>query len=291
MKTSDLEWHRDVASEAARSAAEVLMRHFRVGLIAVQHKEKGNLENIATVVDDDAQAAAAAVIAQYFPTAFIVAEESVGPATLNGTLAGESLRHSPHTKDWIRPPQLKDLSEYWLIDALDGTNNYVHGIPFFGASIAFVRNRTPVVGVSFAPSANDLFSSFRGGGARLNGKPIHVGSGHSLEGAIIGCDSPRLLDFQPWPKGLTLRVLGSPVLTMAFVAAGWLEGYIFAQRSGVQQRMGPWDVAAGQILIEEAGGVVRQQDGAPFDFWKRGVVAASSPEVYAQLHHSLQNVS
>jgi inositol-phosphate phosphatase/L-galactose 1-phosphate phosphatase len=168
----------------------------------------------------------------------------IGEETVSATHGSEELTEKPT----------------WLIDPIDGTTNFVHRFPFTCVSIGFAINKVPVVGVVFNPIINELFSAAKGKGAFLNGKQIHVSKTENLKQALIGTGFSVNRDTQTLDKtvdGLRkmlencreVRRAGSAALDMCYVAKGTYD--IFYQPQGVHS----WDVAAGIIIVQEAGGV------------------------------------
>lgn len=165
----------------------------------------------------------------------------------------------------------------WVIDPLDGTTNFAHGLPTFAVSIALEDAGQPVAGVIYDPMRNELFRAIKGGGATLNGEPIHVSGIEQLQSAILVTGFAHTLE-QRRLQGLAwcgllervraLRQTGSAALNLCYVAAGRLEGY---WERGIQ----PWDVSAGALLVSEAGGQVTDREGGPFNAHDRVVVATN----------------
>jgi len=155
-------------------------------------------------------------------------------------------------------------SHVWLIDPLDGTTNFLHGIPHYCVSIALARAGDIVVGVVFDPISGRLFTATRGGGARLDGERIAVSDRDSLAEAVIGTgipfSDPSFMDaYLGSLKAIAIRCAGirragAAALDLAYVAAGWLDGFW-------EKGLNPWDVGAGSLLIEEAGGVISDFSG------------------------------
>jgi myo-inositol-1(or 4)-monophosphatase len=175
----------------------------------------------------------------------------------------------------------------WVVDPLDGTTNYLHGFPVVGVSVALVEDGRPSVGVVHAPFLGQTFLAARGLGARIRkgGKVVEARvSGRPVEQAVVGTGFPfRRKDILPrymaafeacLERFEDLRRPGAAALDLAWVAAGAFEGFF-------ELGLAPWDVAAGALLIEEAGGVVSDWEGGPD--YLRGDVLAGSPAVHAAL--------
>jgi myo-inositol-1(or 4)-monophosphatase len=174
----------------------------------------------------------------------------------------------------------------WLVDPLDGTANFLHGFPVVAVSIALVVDATPVVGVVHAPMLGDTFTALAGGGAHLDGNPIRI-SGRGVAHGICATGFPfrkkteRLGEyFLVFERALTtfedLRRAGAAALDLAWTASGVFDGYF-------EQALGPWDVAAGALLVREAGGVVTDWQGDDAAWLASGDVVAGPPDVHARI--------
>lgn len=154
----------------------------------------------------------------------------------------------------------------WCIDPLDGTNNFARGLPEFSVSVAMVQNNQVQCGVVYDPLLGHLFTAAREQGATLNGQPLRVSERDRLSDSLVMLDWPRR---EPY-RGMIARFLarlvshvdsvrsrGSAALGLCYVAAGWADGYF-------QLTLGPWDVAAGLLIVEEAGGRVTDLRGQPY---------------------------
>ncbi|MGQ9622243.1 MAG: inositol monophosphatase family protein [Candidatus Caldatribacteriaceae bacterium] len=173
------------------------------------------------------------------------------------------------------PEALSDFSHTWVIDPIDGTSNYVHGLPFYGVAISYFFQGEPVLGVIYVPALRELFWAGKGEGAFLNGRRIQVSSINALHKAIFIVGFPhekrRWEVMEPVCAYLlgecqALRSFGSAALGLAYVACGRCEGYI-------QLGLSFYDVAAGACLVQEAGGLVRELSGNGWDFVSRSVCA------------------
>lgn len=171
-----------------------------------------------------------------------------------------------------------DGAHRWIVDPLDGTTNFLHGIPQFAVSIALERNGEIVAGVVFNPATDELYTAERGGGAFLNDRRLRVAARKVLSDCVIGCGVPHLgrghhgkflVELRHvMGEAAGLRRLGSASLDLAYVAAGRMDGFWEAELS-------PWDVAAGLLLIREAGGFVSDMKGGQDIFESRSVVAGN----------------
>ena len=177
----------------------------------------------------------------------------------------------------------------WIVDPLDGTNNFVHGFPMFGVSIALERLGRVVVGVIYDPMRRELFMARQGGGAWLNGRRIHVSATHALARSLLSTGfstqflrhtQPYLRWFQTLQRGSHgVRRLGSTVLSLAAVAAGRLDGFY-------EQDLWPWDMAAGLLLVKEAGGRVTNCSGRVVVL-TAGELVATNGRIHRPLLHAL----
>jgi myo-inositol-1(or 4)-monophosphatase len=170
-------------------------------------------------------------------------------------------------------------SARWLVDPIDGTVNFVHGLPLFAVSIAFEDEATCTAGVVVAPALGYEFAAHRGGGAYLSGERISVSATSRLEEAMLVTGFPydratSGYNFAEWEhfqrRAGACRRLGAASLDLAFVARGWLDGYW-------ESRLQPWDVGAGALLVEEAGGRVTGLTGEPFRAGAGHAVATNGP--------------
>ena len=180
-------------------------------------------------------------------------------------------------------------SSRWIVDPLDGTNNFVHGLPLFGVSIGLEHHGTMVVGVVYDPMRRELFTATRGGGAFLNGRRIHVSPTKRLALSLLstGFSANFLKHPQPylgWFQTLQasshgVRRIGSSVLSLAFVASGRLEGFY-------ERDLWPWDIAAGMLLVQEAGGRVSNLTGRPASL-SEGRLVATNGHIHRALLRAL----
>ena len=175
--------------------------------------------------------------------------------------------------------QLDQRPLKWVIDPLDGTTNFIHGVPFFAVSIGLVDGMTPVLGVVHELGRMETFTATLGGGAFLNGQPIHVSKSTTLAASLLGTGFPYT-DFGQMDKYLALfghlmqhsrglRRPGSAATDLAYVACGRFDAFF-------EYGLSPWDVAAGACLVREAGGTVTDFDGGDNYINGRQIVAANS---------------
>lgn len=155
---------------------------------------------------------------------------------------------------------------YWVIDPLDGTTNFIHGLPIYSVSIALMRGQEPVIGVVYEVGMDECFTAYRGGGAFLNGRPIQVTDTQALENSLLATGFPyydfeRLEGFHQtlayfYPRTRGIRRIGTAAVDLAYTACGRFDGYF-------EYGLSPWDVAAGILLVREAGGKVTDYNGGP----------------------------
>ena len=249
----------NIAIKAARRAATVINRAaLDVDLLRVEAKQPNDF---VTEVDRAAEEAIIQVLREAYPSHSILAEES-----------GET---GPEA----------DTEYQWIIDPLDGTTNFIHGFPQYAISIALARKGVVEQAVVFDPNRNELFTASKGGGAFLNDRRIRVSKRLRLADALIGTGFPfRVFDHANAYMGIFkdftertagIRRTGSAALDLAYVACGRLDGF---WEFGLM----PWDMAAGSLLISEAGGLISDLSGGE-DYLKTGNVVCGSPKVFAQM--------
>lgn len=244
----------NIAIRAARRAGNVIARSAdRVDALTITDKSRNDF---VSEVDQQAEQEILRVINQTYPDHAILAEES-------GEQAGKA-------------------DYQWIIDPLDGTTNFLHGFPQFAVSIACKHKGKLEIGVVYDPIKQELFTASRGRGAALNDRRIRVSKRQGLEGALIGTGFPfrhtQNLDVyletfrEIFPQSAGIRRAGSAALDLAYVAAGRLDGF---WEFGLNQ----WDMGAGALLIQEAGGLVGDMSGG-HDFLDTGNVVAGPPKVF-----------
>lgn len=250
------------AIETARDAGRVLLEKF--GRIESVTK-KGDI-NLVTEADLASEALIVERIKSHFPRHAILAEEAG-----NAVVTGEDGGHK------------------WIIDPLDGTTNYAHGYPCFCVTIALEHEGEVVLGVTYDPTRDELFTAEKGRGATLNGKPIRVSRTDELGNALLVTGFPydikhrekfarHLTEFLLTSRGV--RRDGSAAIDLAYVACGRFDGFW-------EEGLNPWDVAAGKLLIEEAGGTVSYYDGSPFSIYTPPIVA-SNGTIHAEMLNVLK---
>jgi len=251
----------NTAIRAARSAGELILRSSdNIGQLRIDQKGKNDY---ASEVDRAAEREIITLIKTAYPDHAILAEES-------GAHEGN---------DYV-----------WVIDPLDGTTNFLHGFPQYAVSIALKFKGRLEVGVVYDPLRDELFSAARGGGAMLNNRRLRVTQQTSLKGALLGTGFPFKTDlhldaYMGMFRALTtqcagLRRAGAAALDLAYVAAGRLDGF---WEIGIME----WDMAAGILLIKEAGGVVTD-----FSFndkyMQSGNVIAASPKMHQLIYQQIE---
>jgi myo-inositol-1(or 4)-monophosphatase len=179
----------------------------------------------------------------------------------------------------------EDAQHRWIVDPLDGTTNFLHGIPLFSVSIALERQGQVVAGVVYNPAMDELYTAERGGGAFMNDRRLRVAGRSKLTDAVIGCGVPHLGRGQHGNFLIELRNvmaevsgvrrLGSAALDLAYVAAGRMDGFW-------ETGLSSWDIAAGILLVREAGGFVSDMDGAQ-DMLDNGEVVAGNEVIQRAL--------
>ncbi|MBU0991073.1 MAG: inositol monophosphatase [Proteobacteria bacterium] len=225
----DLAHIKKTGLDAAKNSADVLLSYF--GNIKTVRK-KGAID-IVTQADTESEKIIIKTIRSVFPDHGIIAEES-----------GESFLNSDYC---------------WIIDPLDGTTNFSHGLPLYAISIAFAVRHEVMMGIVFNPSTGELFTGVKGMGATLNGQPISVSKTDSLDDSLLATGFPYNLRDMIDPLLIRFRTmlnhaqgvrrLGAAALDLCYVACGRFEGFW-------EQNLKPWDTAAGALIASEAGGVV-----------------------------------
>jgi myo-inositol-1(or 4)-monophosphatase len=250
----------NIAVSAARSAGNFIMRYYeRSDQLQIEAKAKNDF---VTQVDRGAEQEIIRLIRKAYPQHAILAEESGA--------SGEN-------------------EVTWIIDPLDGTTNFLHGIPHFAVSIGIqVRGRLEH-GVIYAPCTQDLYVGSKGSGATINNRRMRVSQCKDLERALIGTGVPlreEFLDrYTPMLRNIAantagVRRAGSAALDLAYVAAGRLDGFW-------ELNLKPWDIAAGIVLVQEAGGIIRPLEGSE-DVLQDGHILATNLKLSDELTQLLR---
>lgn len=246
-----------IAIEAARAGGAVLRRRFGDrGRLSVSVKGR---HDYVTEVDHEAEAAVVEVLHRRAPGHAVLAEEGSGRGA--------------------------DSAYRWIVDPLDGTTNFIHGVPVFAVSIGLEDERGLAAGCVFDPCRDEMFHARRGGGAFLNGEPIACTTLAHLDAALIATGFPfREMDrlpaylaaFERFVRGTSgLRRAGSASLDLAYTACGRYDGFF-------EVGLSPWDLAGGAVVVAEAGGLVTDVHGGP-DFLKSGAILAAGARLHAAM--------
>jgi myo-inositol-1(or 4)-monophosphatase len=246
----------NIAVRAARSAGNVIIRNLgRLESLSVHSKDRNDF---VSEVDQQAEREIIGILHKAYPEHGILAEES-------GARAGNGYE--------------------WIIDPLDGTTNFLHGFPQFAVSIALRHNGRMEQGVIYDPLRQELFTTTRGSGAMMNDRRIRVSQQKKLEGALLGTGFPfksqqHLDAYLGMFRALFTQVAGirrpgSAALDLAYVASGRLDGFW-------EIGLNIWDMAAGVLLIQEAGGISADLRGG-HDYLESGNLVAGNPKVFAEI--------
>jgi len=253
----------NIALRAARQAGQIILRAMD-RLDELQVEEKGRNDFVSNV-DREAETAIVDALHKAFPDHGILGEEH-----------GQSFESNEFT---------------WIIDPLDGTTNFIQGIPHFCVSIALRKGRQLEHGVIFDPVRNEAFVASRGYGAQLNGRRIRVSQRSRLEEMVLGTGIPpgsialHLDAYMGMLKHFTassraIRRAGSAALDLAYVAAGRTDGFW-------EMGLSPWDIAAGALIVREAGGFVGDLRGGD-EFMKSGNIVAANPRCFKLMVQQLR---
>ncbi len=261
----DLEAHLLTARKAAQQAGEILMRYLHEGVEIRSKADSGEgAYDLVSDADLHAEQQIAKVLREATP-----GYELLGEETLDGAADAEHL---------------------WVIDPLDGTNNYAHRLPHFAVSIAYYRNGKPLVGLVYNPARQDWYSAIAGGGAFHNGERVQVNAAQQLSQVLIGCgfyyDRGAMMRstlaaiadlFETHIHGI--RRFGTASLDLCQVGAGHFGGFF-------EYQLSPWDFAAGRLFVEEAGGRVTTAGGEELPMAKTSLVASNG-----QLHDAIVEIT
>jgi myo-inositol-1(or 4)-monophosphatase len=244
------------AIEAVVRAGDLQMARFGRHL----HVDKKGAIDLVTDVDVEVERMFRALIASRFPDHQILAEELGGAASV-------------------------PAGPCWVFDPIDGTTNYAHGLPIFCASLALEIDGVPELAAVYDPNRRELFTAERGGGAFLNGQPIHVSSAERLLDAMLVTGFPYDVHARVEEivglfgafvgEARAVRRLGSAAIDLCWVAAGRMDGFW-------ESDLKPWDIAGGALIVAEAGGAVTAMDGSAFRS-RGGHVLASNGRIHAAM--------
>lgn len=219
--------------------------------------------DLVTEVDKGSESLIRRLVHTHFPHHAFLGEEGVEPGPAASAKALE---------------QMSGAEYLWIVDPVDGTTNFVHGFPFFSVSVALAYRGEVIVGVVYDPCRDELFVAEKGKGAYLKGKPMHVSGETRLLDSLVASGFPADRDYALpinmdgvralAPKVRNVRIAGSAALHMAYVAAGRLSGFW-------EIGLNAWDMAAGTLLIQEAGGRVTDTAGQPYQLAVRNVIASN----------------
>lgn len=255
----------NAAIEAARIGGDILMQYFRDGVQIRNKSESGGKSyDLVSDADLDSEKAIGKFLASKFP-----GHELLGEEDLSGNVDAEHL---------------------WIIDPLDGTNNFAHHLPQFAVSIAYLHHGTAMAGAVFNPARDEMYTAVRGGGAFMNGKPVSVCDSETLGNTLIGCgfyyDRGDMMR-----KTLAaieelfghnihgIRRFGGAALDLCQVGCGQFGGYF-------EYQLSPWDFAAGVLFVEEAGGKVTDGRGNRLPLETTSIVASNN-----KLHDAMIDIT
>ncbi len=243
-------WKREleVATHAAKEAGEFLHRNLGK---QTSVSYKGEID-LVTEMDKKAQELIIKKLSSFFPSHDFMAEEDFS--------------------------KIKGSDYRWIIDPLDGTTNYAHGLPIYCISIALEEKKEIVLGIVFFPPSSEIFSASKKRGAFLNGKKLCVSNTKRLERSLIATGFPYDVRTSPQnninhfnhfvTKAQAIRRCGSAALDLCYVACGRFDGFW-------ELKLNPWDVAAGALIVEEAGGKVTDFKGNDFDLYGQEILASN----------------
>lgn len=252
----------EVVKVAKQAGAFLKLEQSRFSADSTELKGKNNL---VSYVDRQAEAMIMEGLLPLFPEAVFLGEES-------GISGNDSA-------DWM-----------WIVDPLDGTTNFIHGLPLFSVSIALCYQKEPVLGVVYEPYREECFSAVKGFGARLNGTTIAVSPAKTLENSLLATGFPYF-KFEYMAEYLSLlgflmeatrgmRRMGTAAIDLAYTACGRFEGFF-------EYNLSPWDVAAGVIIVREAGGTVTAFESERSPLFGHQIVA-SNGSIHEELLGSIR---
>jgi len=249
-----------VAIEAAREAGRFLK--YSVGKVRDIEIKQGEVRNLVSEIDKGSEERIISMIRRHYPGHAILAEES------GGTTAASDYK--------------------WIIDPLDGTTNFLHGVPLFCVTIGVEYKGEIVAGVVYDPNQDELYTAEKGAGAFLNGKRLKVSGASELINSLLVTGFPYDIASSPGKavdhfahflmEARGLRRLGSAAIDLSYVAAGRFDGFW-------EVHLNPWDMAAGVLLVSEAGGSVTDFSGGPLSIYGKSIVASNG-----RIHGSMVSI-
>ncbi len=257
---SEFQSYLDVALAAANRAGEILRDHFRRGVSSEEKLAGSDTQGLVTAADLEAESTIIETIKESFPDHAFLAEESLA--------SGDNASH------------------LWVIDPLDGTNNFANGIPHFATSIGYWQNGEPTVGVVLDPMREEMFVAVRGSGVTLNGEAVEVNQHVEMREAMIATgfyydrgdmmtQTLRCIEtlFRKEVRGI--RRMGAASLDLAWVACGRYSAFF-------ELKLAPWDYAAARLMVTEGGGVFTDCLGASMEL-EPGSVLASNGKLHSEI--------
>ena len=250
------------ASIIAEQAGVILRKKFEQ---PIKHMTKSSDIDIVTEADQEAELFISRELLRLYPEHHLVGEEGGGQGA-----------------------PIDTATYHWYVDPIDGTTNFASGIPHFCVSLALTdADRKPIVAVIYQPMTDDLYTAIKGEGAKRNGKPIQVTETSKLVQSVVGSGFPYFKHTKPdnntkqWAeftkKVRGIRRMGSAALDLAYVAAGRFDGYW-------EPSLKPWDVLAGVLLVEEAGGKVTDYQGGNRQQWdEKGRFVSSNSHIHQEM--------
>lgn len=254
-----------IAIEAAKEAGKFLKKN--LGKVRQIDLKSGQERNLVTEIDKKSEELIVNIIKKHYPNHDILAEES-------GSKHGSK-------------------SDYkWIIDPLDGTTNFTHGLPIFCVSIGLERKGEIILGVIYDPNFDELFTAEKGRGAFLNGRRLRVSTTKELKSSLLVTGFPYNINENPdhciehfvnfLLNAQAIRRMGSAALDLAYVAAGRYDGFW-------EVNLNPWDMAAGVLLVKEAGGEITNFTGTDIDIYGKQIVA-SNRSIHKEMLEILKKV-
>lgn len=263
----------ETAVQAAKEAGALIRERVKT---AKRVEFKSSASDLVTEVDKASEERIRRVIRTFFPNHAILGEEGVEA----GSKASKAALEEHRTREFL-----------WIVDPIDGTTNFVHGLPFFCVSIALAHREEVILGVVYDPIRDELFTAEKGKGAFVNGERITVSKEERLEESLVSTGFPADLRgarrvnvegiLRLSPRCRSVRAAGSAALHLAYVAAGRLTAFW-------ELELNAWDLAAGSLLVREAGGQVTDTAGRPYDIGVRHILATNG-RIHRAMLEALQD--